>query len=61
MLDLIKPINAHYMPQNITLFNEELSTGGLRAFQITKKWSQKHPLLSLMQANETKIFSLRVI
>ena len=55
MLDLIKPLDANYMPQNIISFNEELSTGELRAFQMTtKQKAQKNPLLFPMQANETR-------
>ena len=43
------------MPQNVIMFNEELSTGELRAFQMTtKRKAQKHPLRFPMQANETR-------
>ena len=47
------------MPQNIIMFNEELSTGELRTFQMTtKRKAQKLPLLFPMQDNETiKILS----
>ena len=42
MLDLLKPLNENYMPQNITLLNEELSTGELRDFQMKTKWRHKN-------------------
>ena len=37
MLDLIKPLDANYMPQNIISFNEKLSKGELRAFKMIAK------------------------